>query len=157
MALENIFSKYPKARREDLIPLLQDIQEAEGCLDKESIVAVGTYLGISISKVYSLATFYDNFRFSKRGKNHIVICRGTTCYLNRSEDIINAIREEIGISPWQTSSDGIFSLELVSCQGACHTGPVFSVNGKIIKISQGENINRIIRDLKSRLKDGKEY
>lgn len=157
MALEDIFSKYPKARREDLIPMLQEIQELRGCLDEESIIAVGGYLSISISRIYSLITFYDNFRFRPDGKNHIVICRGTTCYLNRSEEIVNAIREEMGIVPGETSNDGMFSLEMVSCLGSCHIGPVFSVNGKVISIATGENIKRVIRDLKSRLKDGKEF
>lgn len=152
--IEKVFARYPKAMREDLIPILQDIQDIQGYLDERAIADTAGYLNISTVRVYSLATFYDNFRFRPAGKNHIVVCRGTTCYLNRSAEILSAIAGEIGIAPGETSNDGLFSLELVSCLGACHEGAVMSVNGKTIRLSAGDNIKRIVIDLKKNIKDG---
>jgi NADH:ubiquinone oxidoreductase subunit E len=113
--LETILNKYKPARREDLIPILQEIQETSGFLSEEAIVAVGKLLKLSTTKIFGLATFYDQFRFVPSGKIHLKICNGTTCYLNGSLPVIKKIREELGIDPGQTTRDGNFSYELVTC------------------------------------------
>jgi NADH:ubiquinone oxidoreductase subunit E len=128
--LDLILKKYKSGKREDLIPLLQEIQEDIGYLSEEAIVKVGSFLGLSTTKIYGLATFYDRFRFIPAGRIQIRICSGTSCYLNGSKAIIDKIREETGIQPGQTSRDGIFSYEIVSCMGGCHNGPLMNVNGE---------------------------
>jgi NADH:ubiquinone oxidoreductase subunit E len=77
--LEVIIKKYKQGRREDLIPLLQEIQSATGYLSEEAVVRVGSHLGLSTTKIYGLATFYDQFRFFPAGKINIRICNGTSC------------------------------------------------------------------------------
>ena len=137
--LDLIFKKYKPGKREDLIPMLQEIQEKLGYLSEEAIIKVGSYLGLSTTKIYGLATFYDKFRFTHSGKIQIKVCNGTTCYLNGSQSIINKIKEETGVPPGQTTRDGIFSYEIVSCMGGCHIGPVLNVNGEYhtcVKASQ---------------------
>lgn len=146
--LNVIFKKYKAGKREDLIPLLQEIQEEMGFISEESIVRTGSFLGLSTTKIYGLATFYDNFRFFPSGKIHIKICHGTSCFLNGSQAIINGIKEETGIMPGQTSRDGSLSYEIVSCMGGCHNGPVLKVNGEYHTHVRAEQLPELIRKLK---------
>lgn len=145
---ENILKKYKPGRREDLIPLLQDIQESEGYLSEESVIKVGNHLGLSTTKIYGLATFYDQFRFFPSGKIHIKICHGTSCFLNGSQAIINKMKEETGVQPGFTTRNGNFSYELVSCMGGCCNGPVISVNGEYQTHIKAEQIPELISRLK---------
>jgi NADH:ubiquinone oxidoreductase subunit E len=146
--LEIILKKYKSGKREDLIPLLQEIQELLGYLSEEAIVRVGSFLGLSTTKIYGLATFYDRFRFIPLGKIQIRICNGTSCFLNGSQGIIDKIREETGIMQGQTTRDGNFSYEIVSCMGGCHNGPVINVNGEYKTHVKVEQLPELIRKLK---------
>lgn len=127
--LDVIIKKYRKGKREDLIPLLQEIQEKNGFLSEDAIVKIGNHLALSTTKIFGLATFYDQFRFFPAGKIHLRICNGTSCFMNGSQTVIDKIREETGILPGQTTRDGNFSYEVVTCMGGCNNGPVISVNG----------------------------
>ncbi len=146
--IDEILSSYKSGKKEDLIPILQEIQDYKGFLSEEAIVKVGRLLGLSTTKIYGLATFYDQFRFVPFGKIHIRICNGTTCFLNGSQSVINKIRDEIGIEPGQTTRDGLFSYEITSCMGGCNNGPVLSINGEYrtnIKVEQVPDLIRKIR------------
>lgn len=146
--LDIILKKYKQGKREDLIPLLQEIQEDSGYLSEEAIVKVGSFLGLSTTKIFGLATFYDRFRFIPSGKIHISICHGTSCFLNGSQAIINKIKEETGILPGQTTRDGNFSYEIVSCMGGCNNGPVINVNGEYHTHVKAEQLPELIKKLK---------
>jgi NADH-quinone oxidoreductase subunit E len=147
-SIELIFNKYKSGRREDLIPLLQEIQEKNGLLSEESIVKVGRFLGMSTTKIYGLATFYDQFRFIPTGKIHLKICNGTTCFLNGSQAIIKSLKDELDIGPGQTTRDGGFSYEIVSCMGGCNSGPVIYVNGEYFIHIKAENLSEFISKLR---------
>ena len=146
--LDTILRKYKSGKREDLIPILQEIQDDLGYLSEEAIVRVGGYLGLSTTKIYGLATFYDRFRFFPCGKIRIRICHGTSCFLNGSNAIIEKIREETGIQPGQTTRDGNFSYEIVSCMGGCHNGPVIDVNGEYHTHIKADQLPELIRKLR---------
>src|SRR5450759_2334093 len=146
--LDSIIKKYKPGRREDLIPLLQEIEEEAGYLSEESIVKVGNYLGLSTTKIYGLATFYDQFRFVPRGKIHIRICNGTSCYLKGSLANINKIKELTGIQPGQTTRDGNISFELVTCVGGCSNGPVIQINGEYRTNIKADQLPELISKLK---------
>jgi NADH-quinone oxidoreductase subunit E len=146
--LDIILKKYKQGKREDLIPLLQEIQEDLGYLSEEAIVKVGSFLGLSTTKIYGLATFYDRFRFVPSGKIQIRICHGTSCFLNGSQTIINKIIEETGAMPGQTTRDGNFSYEIVSCMGGCNSGPVINVNGEFHTYVKAEQLPELIKKLK---------
>ena len=146
--LDMILKKYKSGKREDLIPLLQEIQEYLGYLSEEAIVKVGGFLGLSTTKIYGLATFYDRFRFIPSGKIQIRICNGTSCFLNGSKSIIDKIKEETGINPGQTTRDGNFSYEIVSCMGGCHSGPVINVNGEYHTYIKADQLPELIRKLR---------
>jgi len=143
-----IFKKYKHGKRDDLIPLLQEIQENNGFLSEEAIVQVGNFLELSTTKIYGLATFYDRFRFLPFGKIHIRICNGTSCFLNGSQAVVNKIKEESGMSAGQTSRDGNFSYEIVSCMGGCNNGPLINVNGKFYTHIKADQIPELLQKLK---------
>ena len=146
--LDIILKKYKQGKREELIPLLQEIQEDHGYLSEEAIIKIGNFLGLSTTKIYGLATFYEKFRFIPSGKIQIKICHGTSCFLNGSQTIINKIKEETGIMPGQTTRDGYFSYEIVSCMGGCNNGPVINVNGEFHTHIKAEQLPEMIKRLK---------
>jgi NADH:ubiquinone oxidoreductase subunit E len=146
--LDIILKKYKQGRREDLIPLLQEIQAENGYLSEESIVLVGGHLGLSTTKIFGLATFYDQFRFIPSGRVHIKICHGTSCFMNGSQAIIDKIKEEMKISPGQTTRNGNFSFDIVTCLGGCYHGPVIMVNGEYQIHIRPEQVPALIKKLK---------
>jgi NADH:ubiquinone oxidoreductase subunit E len=147
-SLDIILTKYKQGKREDLIPLLQEIQETLGFLSEEAIVKVGSFLGLSTTKIYGLATFYDRFRFYPAGKIQIRICHGTSCFLSGSQAIIDTIKEETGVKPGQTTRDGNFSYETVSCMGGCNSGPLINVNGEFHTHVKAVELPELIKKLK---------
>ena len=148
--LTEIFLKYPHASRDNLIPMLQDIQEAEGYLSRESVHAISRYLKLPSSKVYGVATFYNQFRFHPIGKYHIQLCRGTACHVNGSAKLLEAVRNLLKIEPGQTTRDGMWSLETVACMGACGLSPVISINGEFFAKVTPRSIIKIIEDFRAR-------
>ena len=128
--LDTILENYPFVQRDNLIPILQDVQDEFGYLSEEAIVKVGRYLDMPTSKIYGLATFYNQFRFEAKGKYHIRICNGASCHVNSNALIIDELQKRIGIKNNELTKDGIFSLEETVCMGACGFGPVMSVNDK---------------------------
>ncbi|MBE0647852.1 MAG: NADH-quinone oxidoreductase subunit NuoE [Bacteroidales bacterium] len=123
-----ILSTYPNAGKESLIPILQEIQENTGFLSEESIVHVGKHLHVPTSRIYGVATFYNQFRFEPKGKYHIQVCRGTACHVLGSSSVLDFLEKELKIKAGQTSRDGLFSIEVVACIGACGLAPVICVN-----------------------------
>jgi NADH-quinone oxidoreductase E subunit len=128
--IDAILEKYRDAKRDSLIPILQEIQEACGFLSREAVLRVGKHLGLPASKVYGVATFYNQFRFQPTGKFHIQVCRGTACHVKGSAAILDSVKRNLNIEAGQTSRDGVFSLEVVACIGACGLAPVMCVNGE---------------------------
>ncbi|MCJ7447117.1 MAG: NAD(P)H-dependent oxidoreductase subunit E [Bacteroidales bacterium] len=146
--IESILKKYKPGRREYLIPMLQEIQDDLGYLSEEAIVKVGSFVGLSTTKIYGLATFYDQFRFVPSGKVQIKICHGTSCFLNGSQSVIDKIKEETGIMPGQTTRDGIFSYEIVTCMGGCNNGPLICINGEYYTGVKAEQLPDLIKKLR---------
>ena len=116
----------------NLIAILQDIQAACSYLSEESLTVVAEMLGVSVSIVYSVATFYENFSLEPKGRHIIKVCAGTACHVRKSGPIYDAIHEYLGLNDKRkTSSDGMFTLETVACLGACGLAPVMTVDGEV--------------------------
>ncbi|MBN1296679.1 NADH-quinone oxidoreductase subunit NuoE [bacterium] len=128
--IQCILKRYPHAGRDKLIPILQDVQEALGFISKESVVQIGEHLHLPASKIFGVATFYNQFRFEPVGRYHIQICRGTACHVKGSAAVLETIKRALKIESGQTTRDGMFSLEEVACLGACGLAPVIAVNGR---------------------------
>lgn len=126
--IEAVLASYPDAGRDALIPILQEVQEVQGYLSRESIVRIGEHLRLPASKIYGVATFYNQFRFQPLGQNHIQVCRGTACHVKGSFGVLESVKQLLRIEPGQTTRDGVFSLEVVACIGACGLAPVIRVN-----------------------------
>jgi NADH:ubiquinone oxidoreductase subunit E len=129
--------------------LLQDIQLEFGYLNVEAILKVGQYIKLPSGKVYGIATFYDQFRFVQKGKFHIKVCRGTSCHMHGSLSLLREVEKVLNIREGQTTRDGRFSLEAVSCMGACGSAPVMNVNGEFRTALSITDIAQIIDLYKS--------
>lgn len=142
-----LLEKYPDLNRDSLIPILQDVQDSQGYISEDAVRQIGNHLGLPVSKVYGLATFYNQFRFVAAGKYHIQVCLGTSCHMKGGETIRKEIKKLLLIDEGEISRDGLFSLEVLSCIGACGQSPVMSINGEyysgVDKVRLREIINFI--------------
>ena len=112
-----------------LIPILQDIQAEYRYLPEELLAHVAVSIGITEAKAYSVATFYENFSFEPKGKYVIKVCDGTACHVRKSAPVREALLKELGLSAKKhTTDDMLFTVETVSCLGACGLAPVLTVN-----------------------------
>lgn len=148
--IDQILDEYKGASRDALIPILQKVQEVEGFLSQESISRVGETLGLASSKVYGVATFYNQFRFAPQGKYHLMLCRGTACHVKGSKKLLESIVSTLGIEPGETSRDRAFSLEVVACMGACGLAPALSVNGEVYAKVTPLKLNKILDDCRAK-------
>ena len=146
--VEKIIRKYPEGKLECLLPVLQDIQNETGHLTPEALQDVSAYLNIPVNKILGVATFYDQFHLKKKGKFHIQLCRGTNCHLAKSASLLADIEKLLKIKAGQTGKDGKFSLEIVTCMGACSNSPVISVNGQFHAAMDSGSMVKLIRSLK---------
>jgi len=147
--IEDILRRYRSGSHDSLIPILQEVQAEKGFIPEEAIIKIGSFLGMSTTKIYGLATFYDQFRFVPFGKIHLRICNGTSCFINGSTPVINAVKEAFGTEPGQTSRDGRFSFELTACMGGCNEGPVIKVGDDYYSHLRSEDIPEMVRKLKN--------
>jgi NADH:ubiquinone oxidoreductase subunit E len=128
--IEEILGQFPQIKRNALIPLLQAVQDEFGYISEEAISRIGAHLSLPTSKVYGLATFYNQFSFSPRGFYHIILCNGSSCHMSGAEELLKEIGKLLDIKDGETTGDGLFSLEVQSCIGACGQSPVLEVNGE---------------------------
>ncbi|EKE02260.1 MAG: hypothetical protein ACD_20C00406G0005 [uncultured bacterium] len=126
--LAKIFANYSTKGRDSLIPLLQDVQEKYGYLSSDNLLNVAEYLSLPASKVYGVATFYNQFRLVPLGKHIIRVCRGTACHVKGSSQILDKFQAELNIQAGETTKDGLFTLETVACIGACSIAPVIAID-----------------------------
>jgi NADH-quinone oxidoreductase subunit E len=148
--IEAVLAKYPQAGRDALIPVLQEIQEADGYLSRSAVAEVGRHLGLPVSKIYGVATFYNQFRFQPKGKYHFMVCRGTACHVKGSSKALDLVARQLKLKPGQTSRDGLFSLEVVACMGACGLAPVVNLNGEFYAKVTQQRLAKIITDCRQK-------
>ena len=116
----------------NLIAIMQEIQAEYKYLSEEALTLVAEKLGISTAKVYSVATFYENFSLEAKGKHIIKVCAGTACHVRKSQPIYDAIHDYLGLTgKKKTSADGMFTLETGACLGACGLAPVMTIDGEV--------------------------
>ncbi len=129
--IDNAISEFG-AKESSLIAILQRAQEAYRYLPAEIFPYLSAKLGVSEAKIYGVATFYENFSLEKKGKYVIKVCDGTACHVRHSIPILEALRKELGLSEEKkTTDDGNFTVETVSCLGACSSAPAVMVNDEI--------------------------
>ena len=117
---------------DSLIPIMQDIQTEYRYLPGELLTYVASQIGVTEAKAYSVATFYENFSFEPKGKYVIKVCDGTACHVRKSVPVREAIMKELGLNAKKhTTDDMMFTIEIVSCLGACGLAPVMMVNDDV--------------------------
>ncbi|MBE0551752.1 MAG: NADH-quinone oxidoreductase subunit NuoE [Ignavibacterium sp.] len=123
-----IFENYQPNDRSTLIPLLQEVQTIYGYLPENALRDISNFVKVPLSRVYGVATFYNQFRLMPLGENIIRVCRGTACHVKNSANILFALEAELGVMAGHTTRDKKFTLEVVNCIGACSIAPVILVN-----------------------------
>ncbi|MBN2383284.1 NADH-quinone oxidoreductase subunit NuoE [bacterium] len=149
-SVDTILEPYQGASRDALIPILQKVQEQEGYLSEEAIVKISQKLNLPASKIFGVASFYNQFRFQPKGRYHIMVCRGTACHVKGSAKVLDMIMRTLKIEPGQTTRDKMFSLEVVACMGACGLSPVISINGEIFAKTTPMKAVRIINEYREK-------
>jgi NADH-quinone oxidoreductase E subunit len=145
-SVESILKKHPRAGRDALIPILQEVQENQGYISREAVVRVSKHLNLPATKIYGVATFYNQFRFQAKGKYHLMVCRGTACHVKGSGRVLEMAQKALKLKPGQTSRDRLFSLEVVACMGACGLSPVVNVNGEFHAKVTPQKLAKIIQE-----------
>ena len=132
-----------------LIPIIQDIQSESRYLPPELLNYVAKQIGITEAKAFSVATFYENFSFEPKGKYVIKVCDGTACHVRKSIPILERLYSELGLSKNKaTTDDMLFTLETVSCLGACGLAPVLTVNDKVYPAMTPDKASELIHELR---------
>ena len=130
-SVKQIIARYG-GQESNLIAILQDVQNEFKYLSEDALTLIAEELGLSNAKVYSVATFYENFSLEAKGKHIIRICTGTACHVRKSQPIYDALRQDLGLTGRKrTSPDGLFTLETVACLGACGLAPVMTLDGEV--------------------------
>lgn len=138
-----------RSQPHQLIEVLQDVQEQYGYIPKESMEAISEALGVPLTEVYGVASFYKAFSLKPRGENVIHICTGTACHVRGAKSILTQALAQLDVSPSEMTEDGLFTIEQVNCLGACALGPVVTENGSCHHHMNSGKLRKLIKSLRS--------
>lgn len=134
---------------ESLIPIIQDIQAEYRYLPPELLKYVAEQIGITEAKAYSVATFYENFSFEPKGKYVIKVCDGTACHVRKSTAVLERLYSDLGLSKDKvTTDDRLFTVETVSCLGACGLAPALTVNDHVHPAMTPDKATELLKELR---------
>ncbi len=132
-----------------IIAILQEVQEHYRYLPREIFPRLSKHLGLPEARIYSVATFYENFSLEPKGKYVIKICDGTACHVRKSIPILDRFRQVLGLSKTKVTTDDLmFTVETVSCLGACGLAPVITVNETAYPAMTPEKASELIETLR---------
>lgn len=144
--LLEIFENYEQ-QRDNLIPILQEVQGRLGYIPEESVEGIAEYLNISQSFIYGVVSFYTQFRFTRPGDHIIRVCQGTACHVRGSQRIMNEVVKRLGIVPGETTADYKFSLDRVACFGSCALSPVVVADEKVYGRMTPQKIKQLLEEI----------
>ncbi|HEY82630.1 MAG TPA: NADH-quinone oxidoreductase subunit NuoE [Dehalococcoidia bacterium] len=145
--LDEILSHH-SANRDELIPILQEVQEALGYLPQEAMQKVARFLHLPESAVFGVSTFYAQFKFFPTGKKKVRLCRGTACHVRGAPHILEEVEKRLGIKPGETTDDLEYSLETIACFGSCALAPVMVVDDNVYGRMTPKKVAQILGDKK---------
>lgn len=138
-------------RSASLIPIMQDIQAEYRYLPGELLSYVADQIGVTRARAYSVATFYENFSFDAKGKYVIKVCDGTACHVRKSQPVMDALKKELQLSGKKcTTDDMLFTVETVSCLGACGLAPTMMVNDDVHPKMTPDKAMALIKELRGK-------
>jgi NADH-quinone oxidoreductase subunit E len=145
--INEVIRKY-EYKKQNLIAILQKVQEEYRYLPEEMMAYIATTMKMSPASVYGVATFYSQFSLDPKGKYEVKVCDGSACHVRKSMPVYNAIKEKIGLPAGKITSDDLkFSVETVSCLGACGLAPVVVINNKVYPQMTPDAMKIIIEEL----------
>jgi NADH-quinone oxidoreductase subunit E len=144
LELAEVFDSY-SGNEQELISILQDVQERFGYLPEEAMLEISRFLGIPESRVYAVASFYAQFRFTPMGKNIVMCCRGTACHVKGAPRILDEVKRELGIDEGETTEDLEYTLETVACIGCCALAPCLMINDKVVAHLTPEKVKTLFK------------
>jgi NADH-quinone oxidoreductase subunit E len=131
-----------------LIPILQKAQALYGFLPPQVLNLVSDRLGVPLSKIYGVATFYAQFYLERRGRHVLKLCDGTACHVKGTPKLMRAVEDEFEVQPGETTGDGELTVEIVYCMGSCALAPVAVMDGKVMgRMQQDLLLNRVKKNV----------
>ena len=147
--LDEILSHH-SGKKDELIPILQEVQEQLGYLPSEAMLKVAKFLRLPESAVFGVSTFYAQFKFFPTGKTMVKLCRGTACHVRGATRILEEVEKNLDIKPGETTDDLEYSLETIACFGSCALAPVMVVNNNVYGRMTPSKVTKILGDNKQR-------
>jgi NADH-quinone oxidoreductase subunit E len=148
---DEILRRYAPEER-SLIPIIEDIQATYRYLPPELLTYIAGKIGITETKAYSVASFYENFSFERKGKYVIKVCDGTACHVRKSMPVLEQLQKLLGLSQQKhTTEDLLFTVETVSCLGACGLAPAITVNDQVYSKMSPEAVTELLETLKAQV------
>lgn len=144
--IDQHLAKYP-SKRSAILPLMFIVQRERGYLDAPGVLYLANRLGLRITDIWEVATFYSMLHTKPIGKYHIQICKTLSCKLLGADQITEYCTQKLGIKPGETTADGKFSLSLVECLGSCGTAPMFQINFDYHENLTTEKVDQILESL----------
>lgn len=144
--MQEIMNKY-KIEKDNLIPILNEVQEKYGYIPKVAQLEISNYLNIPMAEIYGVVTFYSRFTLEPKGKYNISVCLGTACYVKGSQKILDRLKDRLKIEEGKTTEDGKFSIDTTRCVGACGIAPVFTVNDEVYGRATVKKLDEVLDEL----------
>jgi NADH-quinone oxidoreductase subunit E len=145
--MDSLIQKY-RHKKGNMIPLLQGTQEMYGFLPRAAFLKLNSELGLKISDMYGVATFYAQFRLKPVGKYIIKVCHGTACHVQNATAISDSLEEALGVKDGETTDDNLFTLESVACLGCCSLAPVMMIGDDTFGKLTGASAVKIIKEIR---------
>ena len=144
--IDAIVALYPQPKAA-LLPVLWEVQKANGWIDLPSEEWVATRLGVSASHVHGCVTFYTMYKPQPSGRHHLQVCTTLSCMLRGSDELLSHLEKKLGITAGETTEDGKFSIARVECLGSCGTAPMFQLNDDFHENLTIESVDRLLASL----------
>ena len=141
-----IAEKY-RQDKENLIPILNEIQEKYGYIPKTSQLEISNYLNMPMAEIFGVITFYSRFTLEPKGKYNISVCLGTACFVKGSGRLLDRLKDRLKIDEGKTTEDGKFSIDTTRCVGACGIAPVFTVNNEVYGHATVKKLDEVLDKL----------
>ena len=136
-----------KQEKDNLIPILNEVQEKYGYIPKVAQMEISKYLEIPMAEIYGVITFYARFTLEPKGKYNISVCLGTACFVKGSQSILDRLKERLNLEEGKTSADGKYSIDTTRCVGACGIAPVFTVNDEVYGHATVKKLDEVLDEL----------
>lgn len=148
--IDPIIEKY-RGKLGGLITLLQEVQSAYTYLPKSALVLIDKELNIPVSELYAVATFYAQFKLIPSGKYSIKVCKGTACHVQNANVVYNAVSEHLSVKEGETTADGLYTLESVSCLGCCSLAPAMMIGEETYGKLDAKSSVTVIKNMEKEL------